>query len=97
MFKSSYWLLIFIFFSYLISYIGAYGYTLLFTKTVIEYPKTGHAITITTAPSSLIAYPYDTILMIVVIAIIYVFSLRATYKTEDLEDAIEEQKEVEQI
>ncbi len=96
MFKSSYWLLIFIFFSYLVSYIGAYGYTLLFTKTVMITQTHGPAKVVTTAPSALLAYPYDTILMIIVFAIIYVFGLRATYKTEDIEDVIEEQKELEQ-
>ena len=96
MFKSSYWLLSYIFFSYLISYIGAYGFTLLFKRTYVIYPKTGNAILVTKAPAPWLAYPYDTILMIVVIAIIYVFGLRATYKTEDLEETVEEQKEVEE-
>ncbi|MEM3237390.1 MAG: hypothetical protein QXX11_00525, partial [Thermoplasmata archaeon] len=79
MFKSSYWLLVLIFGSYLVSYFGAFGYAF------EMYP--------TATP--LLAFPYDTLLMIVVFVIVYIIGLRSTYKTLDMTAIIEEQKEPE--
>ncbi len=83
LFTSSYWLLALIFVTYFASYWGAFGYVSFMnpSKTFFYYP--------TATP--LIPFPYDTIMMIVVYAIIYVFGLRAGYKTEDLQAIIDEQ------
>jgi amino acid transporter len=79
MFRSSYWLLVLIFGSYLVSYFGAFGYAF------EMYPSA----------TPLLAFPYDTLLMIVVFVIVYIIGLRATYKTGDLTAIVEEQKEPE--
>ncbi len=76
LFKSSYWLLALIFITYLFSYIGSFGYTTI--------PALG-------GPKPIIPFPEDTIVMIVIYAIIYIFGLRAGYKTEDLQAIIDEQ------
>ncbi len=76
LFRSSGWLLALIFITFLVSYFGSFGVT-----TIIP-----------TAPAvSFLAFPYDTIVMIVLLAIIYVLGLRAGYKTEDLQAIIDEQ------
>lgn len=78
-FKSSYWLLALIFGSYLVSYFGAFGY----------------AYEIYPTAKPLLPFPYDTLVMIVFYAIVYIFGLRSTYKTPDMTAIIEEQKEPE--
>jgi amino acid transporter len=76
MFKSSTWLLALIFVTFLVSYFGSFGVT-----TIVP-----------TAPQiSFLAFPYDTVVMIVILIIIYVMGLRAGYKTEDLQAIIDEQ------
>jgi len=75
-FTSSFWLLALIFITYLVSYIGSFGYT---------------TIAALGGPAPILAFPIDTIVMIVVYIIIYVFGLRAGYKTEDLQAIIDEQ------
>jgi len=75
-FKSSAWLLTLIFVTFLVSYFGSFGVT-----TIIP-----------NAPQvSFLAFPYDTLVMIVILLIIYVLGLRAGYKTEDLQAVIDEQ------
>jgi len=75
-FTSSFWLLALIFITYLVSYIGSFGYT---------------NIAALGGSAPILAFPIDTIVMIVVYIIIYVFGLRAGYKTEDLQAIIDEQ------
>ncbi len=82
MFRSSWWLLALIFISFFVSYFGAFGVTTIISNAPVI---------------SFLQFPWDTIIMIVLLFILYLFGLRAGYKTEDLQAVIEEQTTPEEL
>ena len=73
MFRSSWWLLAMIFITFIISYFGSSGVTIIIPNAPVI---------------SFLQFPWDTIIMIVVFFIVYLFGLRAGYRTEDLRPSL---------